>query len=377
MSHERQFQIFTKPVSDSCNLSCSYCYYHLSSSNKRQRNSLVENDSFLKEYIQQHIEATTSGTVFFSWHGGEPMLAGIDFYKKAVELQRQFLPPGKKLLNGIQTNGTLLSDDWCQFLSDNNFIAGISIDGPGHLHNSYRKTKTGQDTFDKVFAGFRLLRQHKVTTEILCVVSACNEDYPIEVYRFFKQIGARFITFLPLVNQIDTSGKADKMSVHAAAFGRFLIAVFDEWVQNDIGKIDVQIFEEALRSAFDNEHTLCIFKQNCGGVPVIESNGDFYSCDHFVNNEFLVGNIEEHSLAELLDCKKQVSFGLLKSTTLPAFCKRCEVLKMCNGECPKNRFLVSPDGESGLNYLCDGYRMFFNHCQPLIEEIRKAVTSGF
>ncbi|MGE0019498.1 MAG: anaerobic sulfatase maturase [Draconibacterium sp.] len=375
MNRNRSFQIFTKPVGDSCNLNCSYCYYHTDASINNS-NLLISDDVFLEEYIRQQIEATTDETVFFSWHGGEPTVAGIEFYSKALDFQTKHLPTGKKLLNGIQTNGTLLNEYWCRFLSSAGFIVGISIDGPEHLHNCFRQSKNGSSTFESVINGFRLLQKHQIPTEILCVVSAGNENYPLEVYRFFKALGARFITFLPLVERIGNSNSVSKRSVNAEAYGHFMITVFDEWVQKNIGSVQVQLFEEALRSAFDNEHSLCIFKQNCGGVPVIESDGNFYSCDHFVNKENLVGNICEQSVADLLDSEKQLAFGRAKSATLPGYCKKCEVLKMCNGECPKNRFIVSPDGESGLNYLCAGHRMFFNHCRPFIEEIRKAAILG-
>ena len=376
MIQNRSFQIFTKPVGDSCNLNCSYCYYHTDDLKKIGGKRIISDDSFLEEYIRQHIEATTDDIVFFSWHGGEPTLAGIDFYSKALDFQKKHLPTGKKLLNGIQTNGTMLNEDWCRFLKSAGFIVGVSIDGPEHLHNRFRQTKNESSTFESVISGFRLLQKHQIPIEVLCVISAGNENYPLEVYGFLKALGARFITFLPLVERIGNSNSVSKRSVNAEAFGHFMMTVFDEWVQKDIGSVQVQLFEEALRSAFDNEHTLCIFKQNCGGVPVIESNGDFYSCDHFVNEENYMGNIREQPVADLLDSEKQLAFGRAKSATLPEYCKKCEVLTQCNGECPKNRFVVSPDGEEGLNYLCAGYRKFFNHCRPFIEEIRKAAILG-
>jgi len=376
MNHHRSFQIFTKPVGDSCNLSCSYCYYHQLNSFKKGSDSLISNDLLLEKYIRQHLKATTDDTVFFSWHGGEPTLAGLAFYRKVVSLQKKYLPAGKKLLNGIQTNGTLLNKEWCSFLASENFIVGISIDGPEDLHNRYRVTNKGEQSFQNVLNGYKLLNDYGIPVEILCVVNSANVAEPLRVYRYFRNLGARFITFLPLVERLQKSGLVTERTVAAEDFGHFLIAVFDEWIEHDIGKIKVQVFEEAFRSAFDSEHTLCIFKQNCGGVPVIESNGNFYSCDHFVNEKYYIGNIHEHSVTELLDSEKQLAFGRAKSETLPEYCKKCELLTMCNGECPKNRFIVSPDGEKGLNYLCVGYRMFFNHCRPFIEEIRKAARLG-
>jgi uncharacterized protein len=374
----REFQIFAKPVSAACNLNCSYCYY---SGEINKFGSTVfarMDDNLLEKYIIQHIEATTDNVVMFSWHGGEPTLAGIDFYRKAVELQKKHLPIGKILLNGIQTNGTLINDDWCRFLKKENFLVGISIDGPEEFHNRFRLKNNGTGTFNEVLRGYILLQQYEITTEILCVVNAFNAEYPLEVYRFFKSLDARFITFLPLVERIPGSktGVTGK-SVSAEAFGSFLICVFDDWVENDIGKVTIQIFEETLRAAFDKEHTLCIFKVNCGGVPVIESNGDFYSCDHFVNPEHLFGNINERSVSDFLDSTEQKAFGELKSATLPGYCKNCEVLSMCNGECPKNRFIETPDGETGLNYLCAGYKMFFKHCLPFAEAVKKAADEGY
>jgi uncharacterized protein len=337
---------------------------------------LINNNSFLEEYIRQHIDATTDDTVFFSWHGGEPTLAGIDFYRKTVDLQKKHLPVGKKLLNGIQTNGTLINKEWCSFLASENFIVGISIDGPEDLHNVFRLTNKGNPSFSQVMNGYNLLAGHGIPVEILCVVNAANVVAPLRTYRFFRDLETRFITFLPLVEREPNSSAVSYRSVRAEDFGNFLTTVFDEWLAHDIGEIQVQLFEESLRSAFDNEHTLCIFKKNCGGVPVIESNGNFYSCDHFINEKYLVGNIREQSIADFLDSDQQLAFGRAKSELLPEYCKKCEVLTQCNGECPKNRFIDSPEGEAGLNYLCAGYRKFFNHCRPFIEEIRKASALG-
>jgi len=308
----------------------------------------------------------------FSWHGGEPTLAGIDFYIRAVALQKKYLPAGRRLINGIQTNGTLLNNDWCRFLSRERFIVGISIDGPEELHDLYRKDKHGKGTFKKVLNGYNLLQQYGITTEILCVVNARNVNYPLEVYHFFKELGVRYITFLPLVERYpDSPSGVTAASVPASAFGRFLITVFDEWLEKDIGKTEIQIFEEAIRTAFHREHTLCIFKKNCGGVPVMELNGDLYSCDHYVDTQHLLGNIRDHSIAFFLDSPAQRAFGQAKSNTLPRYCRECDVLEMCNGECPKNRFLITPDGEPGLNYLCEGYKLFFNHCRPFISVLRQ------
>lgn len=377
-SISREFQIFAKPVSAACNLNCSYCYYSGESSKNKSSVFARMDDNLLERFITQLIEATTGDLVMFSWHGGEPTLAGIEFYKKAVEIQYKNLPSGKRLLNGIQTNGTLINEEWCRFLKEENFLVGISIDGPEELHNRFRFKKNGLGTFSEVISGYQLLQQYQINNEILCVVNAINCKYPLEVYRFFKSLNARYITFLPLVERkAGTKTGVTDNTVSPVAFGQFLIRIFDEWVENDIGKVTVQLFEEALRSAFDNEHTLCIFKENCGGVPVMESNGDFYSCDHFVNPQHLLGNISERKVSEFLDRSEQKAFGKAKSLTLPDFCKNCEVLSMCNGECPKNRFTETPDGEAGLNYLCSGYKLFFKNCLPYVDAVKKAVDQGY
>lgn len=369
----REFQIFAKPVGATCNLNCSYCYYLDKKRLYRDKAHLLMTDDILEKYIIQHIEASTEPIINFSWHGGEPLLAGIDFYMKVIHFQKAHKPAGRKIINGIQTNGMLINEEWCRFFAREEFIVGISIDGPAEFHNIHRRTKDGSQSWQKVIGGFQLLMKHGVVPEILCVVNSENVRHPLDIYNFFKQIGAIYITFLPLVeHEPDSSSGISTNSVPSVEFGQFLCAVFDEWVGNDIGEIKIQIFEEAARTAFNQEHTLCIFKINCGGVPVVENNGDFYSCDHYVNRENLLGNINEHSLTYFLDNKKQESFGKAKSLTLPKYCIDCEVRAMCNGECPKNRFISTPAGETGLNYLCSGYKLFFNHCRPFVEAIAEA-----
>ena len=370
-AEEREFQVFVKPAGAECNLRCSYCYYLIKKDLYRGDQTPFMKKNTLEKYIIQHFKASTETTVSFSWHGGEPLLAGIDFYKEAVRLQKKHKPSGTVVINGIQTNATLLNDDWCRFFASEKFIAGISIDGPEEFHGRHRTTASGLNSFNSVINGFKLLKKHGVIPEILCVVSSGNVAYPLIVYNFFKSLGAEFITFLPLVERMDgmPGGVSDK-TVPSEEFGVFLGKIFDEWVEKDIGKIKIQIFEEALRSAFNQDHTLCIFKKDCGGVPVLEHNGDLYSCDHFVNKDNLLGNIDERSLSEMLDSEKQIHFGKAKSKTLPQYCLSCGVRQICNGECPKNRFISTPDGDPGLNYLCEGYKYFFNHCQPFIEAVR-------
>jgi len=369
------FQIFVKPVGATCNLGCAYCYY-LGKRNICGTDVLGKmSHEILETYIRQHLEASQDDMVMFSWHGGEPLLAGIEFYEKAIELQKKF-SAGRRIVNGIQTNGTLLNEKWCRFLSKEEFMIGISIDGPEEMHDRYRRSADNNPSFSRVMNGYRLLRKHDIDPEILCVVNSFNVRHPVVVYDFFRMLGAEYITFLPLVERLPGTQNVSDRSVPAVGFGYFLSGIFDRWVEEDIGKIKVQIFEEAARTAFGQEHTLCIFKKECGGVPVIEHNGDFYPCDHFVSAENFSGNIEKISVADLLRSREQLAFGRAKSETLPQYCIECQFRPMCNGECPKNRFINAPDGEPGLNYLCEGYKCFFSHCKPFIDTIAEVWKTG-
>ncbi len=371
-----EFQVFVKPVGASCNLSCKYCYY-------LGKNKLHEGiefksmpDDILEAYIFQHLNTTSANDVFFSWHGGEPTLAGLKFYRNVVALQKKLNLNRKNIINGIQTNGVNLTDEWCSFLAHERFNVGISLDGPERMHNVNRQFTSGKGSFQDVIRGLERLKKHQISFEILCVVNAHNVDYPLDVYNFFKSLGARYISFLPLVEKhsfAESGVSAD--SVPSAAFGNFLISIFDSWQAEDIGRIKIQIIEEALRTAFNQDHTLCIFKKNCGGVPVLEKNGDLYSCDHFVKSDYLLGNILQKDLAEMIKSDVQKKFGKQKYDSLPQYCLNCEVLDMCSGECPKNRFSHSPTGEDGLNYLCEGYKKFFMHCKPFAEAVSEVWRS--
>ncbi len=405
-----EFQVFVKPVSGRCNLRCNYCYYVEHDDQVNAPYGLRMKDEILAEYIRNHIAASGGKDLFFSWHGGEPTLAGIDFYRRAAEIEKSIAPPGCRILNGIQTNATLIDAEWARFFKEEGFHIGVSLDGPERFHNSHRRRADSRGSFDDVMRGLGALRDYSVPHEILCVVNSENVKAPLEVYRFFRDLGAEYITFLPLVERSDsqsvtmarrkdllrglmmepgnpptdslagqTRGGKELVtgrSVKPREFGNFLCAVFDEWIARDIGSIKIQIFEEALRSAFGQEHTLCIFRPVCGAVPVVEINGDFYSCDHYVNEEYRIGNIMESSLTSLLDDPRQKAFGEAKEKSLPRYCLECEVLEMCNGECPRNRFINTPDGEAGLNYLCEGYRHFFNHCRPFINEVARVWREG-
>ncbi len=373
----REFQVFVKPVGARCNLACSYCYYLEKQDIVSSSPGVIMSDAIVERYIRQHIEASTEPEIFFSWHGGEPLLAGLGFYRKVVKLQKKYRPADSTVMNGIQTNATLITDEWGSFLSREGFYIGISLDGPEEYHNLNRTRGDGKGTFADVMRGLDVIRKHNVPHEFLCVVSNDNIHAPLELYRFFRGLGAAYITFLPMVEKsAGSNGKVSTRSVRPLDFGKFLSAIFDEWIENDIGTLKVQLFEEALRTAFNQDHTLCIFKPVCGGVPVVEMNGDFYSCDHFVTPEHLIGNLKDSPLDTLLDHPRQKAFGQAKRDTLPRYCLECEVLDMCNGECPKNRFITAPTGEPGLNYLCEGYRYFFNHCRPFVNEVARMWRSG-
>ena len=364
------FQLFVKPVGAACNLACAYCYYpdilnHLSS-----EKSPIMADDLLEIYLLQHFEAAEGPDIFFSWHGGEPTVAGLEFFQRVIELQKRHNVRNFRIVNGLQTNGTLIDDAWCQFLKANDFIVGISLDGPESLHSQYRFHKNGRSVFAEVLRGYQLLKRYEIPCEILCVVNSSNVQFPLEVYQYFKQLKAEFITFLPLVERTDNrSGLVSERSVPAKAFGEFMCTIFDEWKSADIGTVKIQIFEEALRVAFSMDHTLCIFKKTCGGVPVLERNGNVYSCDHFVNQDNFLGNIRNTPLANLLCREQQRAFGQTKFTTLPDYCLTCEVLSFCHGACPKDRIIHTPDGQNGLNYLCEGYKLFFIHCKPFVDQV--------
>jgi uncharacterized protein len=371
---EMEFQIFAKPAGALCNLDCRYCYYK-DKSDLYQANSFRMPDALLERYIVQHIEAATGPTVDFSWHGGEPTILGVEFFQKAVEFQRKHKPTGLRIRNGIQTNGILLNEGWVRFLASEGFSVGLSIDGPAELHDPYRITRGGQSTHAQAMQAYELLHKRQIHTDILCVVNNLNVRHPLVVYRFFRSMGAKYLGFLPVVEQAcaETSGVSPE-TPSAEDYGSFLCKIFDEWIERDVGRMMVQIFDEAARPSMGLEHSLCMFRETCGQIPVIEHNGDFFPCDHFVDREHRLGNINEAPLRQLLDSEAQHRFGEAKRNALPRFCRECEVLAMCNGGCPKYRFLHTPDGEPGLHYLCAGLKRFFLHSRAplarLIEQQR-------
>ena len=373
----REFQIFAKPAGSLCNLDCRYCYYLPKASLYPGAGSFRMADDLLESFIVQQIEIAPEAELTFSWHGGEPTLLGLDYFRRIVELQRRHKPEGLRIINSIQTNGVLLTEDWCRFLAAERFAVGLSMDGPPALHDVYRRTRDDKATHRQVLQGYRLLRRHKIPVDILCVVHARNVDHPLAVYRFFKEIKARYLSFIPLVEPDPAApGGVSGRTVPAEAFGSFLCAIFDEWVRQDIGRIIVQAFEEAARPAYGLGHSLCVFRPTCGDIPVVEHNGDFYQCDHFVTPEHCLGNIAETPLLELLESPAQKAFGRAKAETLTRRCQECDVLEMCHGGCPKDRIARTPEGEPGLNYLCAGYHRFFTHCRPCTQRMAALRREG-
>jgi len=360
------FHVMVKPRGSICNLDCTYCYF-LSKEKMYPDSSFTMSDELLENYTRQYIQAQHMQQVTFAWQGGEPTLIGLHFFRKAVEFQRKYARPGKRVENAFQTNGTLLDDDWCIFFKENNFLVGISIDGPPELHNRYRKDKGGADTSNDVLRGLALLKKHDVDFNILCTVHAANVEHPLEVYQYFRdKLGVQFIQFIPIVERdnktgFQTGNKIRNRSVTGKKYGTFLKTIFDEWVSNDVGTVFVQIFDEALGKWFGSPGGLCVFEKTCGLGLAIEHNGDLFSCDHFVEPKHKLGNIIETDMIDMVTSHKQFNFGMQKRDSLPQFCLDCEVRFACNGGCPKNRVKHTPNGVFGLNYLCGGYRAFFKH----------------
>jgi uncharacterized protein len=346
------FHVMLKPRGPVCNLGCAYCYY-LSKEGLYPGSDFCMSDEVLESFTRQYIAAQRAPEVTFGWQGGEPLLMGLDFFRRAVALQETHRKPGTRIVNALQTNGTLLDDDWCRFFREHNFLVGLSLDGPREAHDAYRVDKGGRPTFDRVMAGLALLKEHAVEFNILATVHAANADRPLETYRFLRdEAGARFIQFIPIVQR--EGGGVSAQSVTAEQYGGFLIAVFEEWVRRDVGRVFVQIFDVALAAWVGARPGLCVVEETCGRALVLEHNGDLYACDHFVEPHCRLGNILQTPLVELVGSEQQRRFGLDKRDALPEACRVCEVRFVCHGGCPKNRL-------QGLNYLCEGYKMFFHH----------------
>jgi uncharacterized protein len=382
------FHVLAKPTGAICNLDCKYCFF-LSKQALYPESDFHMADDLLELYIRQLLESHPE-QVSIAWQGGEPTLMGLDFFRRSMDLVERYSPPGQRVEHTIQTNGTRLDDKWCAFFKQHNFLVGLSVDGPRELHDTYRVDKGGQGTFDHVMRGWTLLKKHAVEVNILCTVHAANVEHAVEIYRFFRDdLGARFMQFIPIVERgdanliplanigwgtrgtdprplyVQSGNRVTDRSVEPKQLGRFLIDVFDEWVRHDVGRVYVQLFDVTL-GAHVGQYSLCVFSPTCGDAVALEHTGDLYSCDHFVEPDFKLGNIRDVPMAELVASARQRKFGADKQATLPKYCRECDVLYACNGGCPKDRFATTPEGEPGLNYLCAGYKKFFQYvAQPM------------
>lgn len=377
-SHVSPFHVMLKPRGAICNLDCAYCYY-LSKEDLYPGSSFRMTDQTLEDFTRQYIQAQPLPEVVFGWQGGEPTLMGLDFFRRAVEVQRHYAPPGMKVFNTLQTNGMRLDEEWCGFFREHQFLVGLSLDGPPHLHDAYRVDKGGRPSHQAVMKGLTLLKSHGVEFNVLTTVHAANAGFPLEVYRFLRdEVETAFIQLIPIVQRENETGyqegdRVSDRSVTGRQYGDFLRAVFDEWVCRDVGRVFIQIFDVTLAGWVGQPGGLCIFDETCGRALALEHNGDLYACDHYVEPKFRLGNIRGKSLPVLVASEAQRTFGEKKRTSLPRFCRECEVRRLCNGGCPKNRVLRTPEGEEGLNYLCDGYKAFFTHVGPAMKWMEAAL----
>ncbi|KDN28811.1 anaerobic sulfatase maturase [Vibrio fortis] len=387
----RKIQALAKPIGAVCNIDCTYCYYLGKQGllDYSSRSSSIMDSSLLENYIKQYIQAQNTPEIVFSWHGGEPTLLGVDYYKSVVELQARYCPKESTIVNDIQTNGTLLNDEWCKFFKQHDFMVGVSIDGPEAIHNHYRKNRAGRGTFEKTMRGIELLKKHQVTFATLTCVNDVSSTNPLDVYRFLRDIvQPSQIQFIPVVDKLSSvtnnkwyeygdltiipvKGVVEPWSVTAKGWGNFLITIFDEWLRHDIGRIFIPYFDNFFGVWMGHESSMCTLSEICGKGLAVEPNGDVYSCDHYVFDEFLLGSFEETSLGTLALSNIQQKFGFAKSKSLPEQCRECEYRFACHGECPKNRILTTNNGEVGLNYLCAGWLDFFKHIDPIITDILK------
>ena len=380
--------VMLKPAGAHCNLACKYCYYLEKNKLYPTAQRHLMSDEMLEQFTREYIEAQTMSQVLFTWHGGEPLLRSIDFYRKALSLQQKYAG-GRRIDNVIQTNGTLLTDEWCEFFAQNHWLVGISIDGPQPYHDHYRLTAAGKPSWKKVMQGIKLLKKHGVEWNAMAVVNAYNANHPLEFYRFFKENGCQFLQFTPIVERLTRhedgrtlASLADKndiplseASVTPEQWGKFLCAIFDEWVRKDVGKIFVEIFDCTLANWMGISPGICAYSKECGHAGVMEHNGDVYSCDHFVFPEYKLGNIRDHSLIDMLYGEQQQEFSRLKHSSLPRQCKECDMEFACHGECPKNRFMKDKYGDSGLNYLCPGYYHYYQHVAPYMDYMKQELMS--
>ena len=380
--------VMLKPAGAHCNLACKYCYY-------LEKNNLYQNtprhlmsDEMLEQFTREYIEAQTMPQVLFTWHGGEPLMRSIDFYKKALALQKKYAH-GKQIDNVIQTNGTLLTDEWCEFFAKNHWLVGISIDGPQEYHDHYRVTPAGKPSWEKVMQGINLLKKHRVEWNAMAVVNAYNAEHPLEFYHFFRDNGCQYLQFTPIVERLTEhedgrtlASLADNREIPLAdasvtpeQWGNFLCTIFDDWVRHDVGKTFVEIFDCTLANWMGVLPGICAYSKECGHAGVMEHNGDVYSCDHFVFPEYKLGNIKDLSLIDMLYGEKQQAFSRLKHSSLPRQCKECDMEFACHGECPKNRFEKDKYGEPGLNYLCQGYYQYYTHVAPYMDFMKRELLA--
>ena len=380
--------VMLKPAGAHCNLACKYCYYLEKNKLYPTAQRHLMSDEMLEQFTREYIEAQTMNQVLFTWHGGEPLLRSIDFYRKALSLQQKYAG-GRCIDNVIQTNGTLLTDEWCEFFAQNHWLVGISIDGPQPYHDHYRLTAAGKPSWKKVMQGIKLLKKHGVEWNAMAVVNAYNANHPLEFYRFFKENGCQFLQFTPIVERqtrhedgrtLASLADKDEISLSEASvapeqWGYFLCAIFDEWVRKDVGKIFVEIFDCTLANWMGISPGICAYSKECGHAGVMEHNGDVYSCDHFVFPEYKLGNIRDHSLIDMLYGEQQQEFSRLKHSSLPRQCKECDMEFACHGECPKNRFMKDKYGDSGLNYLCPGYYHYYQHVAPYMDYMKQELMA--
>lgn len=380
--------VMLKPAGAHCNLACKYCYYLEKSKLYATSQRHLMTDEMLERFTQEYIEAQTMGHVLFTWHGGEPLMRSIDFYKKALTLQQKYAR-GRHIDNVIQTNGTLLTDEWCEFFAQNHWLVGISIDGPQQYHDHYRQTSASKPSWERVMHGIRLLNKHHVEWNAMAVVNAYNADHPLEFYHFFKEHGCQYLQFTPIVERLTAhsdgrtlASLADQtdipvadFSVTAEQWGTFLCTIFDEWVRHDVGSIFVEIFDCTLANWMGVAPGICSYSTHCGHAGVMEHNGDVYSCDHFVFPTYKLGNIRDHTLVEMLYGEQQQAFSRLKHASLPRQCKECDMEFACHGECPKNRFLHDRYGNPGLNYLCRGYYQYYTHVAPYMDLMKRELLA--
>ena len=380
--------VMLKPAGAHCNLACKYCYYLEKNKLYQTSHQHLMTDEMLEQFTREYIEAQTMPQVLFTWHGGEPLMRSIDFYKKALALQKKYAH-GKQIDNVIQTNGTLLTDEWCEFFSQNHWLVGISIDGPQKYHDHYRVTPAGKPSWEKVMQGISLLKKHRVEWNAMAVVNAYNAEHPLEFYHFFRDNGCQYLQFTPIVERLtehedgrtlasladDREIPLADASVTPEQWGNFLCTIFDDWVRHDVGKMFVEIFDCTLANWMGVLPGICAYSKECGHAGVMEHNGDVYSCDHFVFPEYKLGNIRDKSLIDMLYGEKQQAFSRLKHTSLPRQCKECDMEFACHGECPKNRFEKDKYGEPGLNYLCQGYYQYYSHVAPYMDFMKRELLA--